>query len=39
MYLEDYYQDLERLVVPEAALALLYRQVEEHPGMLLSDSS
>src|SRR6266446_10368224 len=36
LYLEDYYSDLERLVVPEAALELLYRRVEEHPGMLLS---
>jgi putative transposase len=36
LYLEDYYSDLERLVVPEAALALLYRRIEEHPGMLLS---
>lgn len=36
LYLEDYYGDLERLVVPEAALALLYRQIDTHPGMLLS---
>ena len=36
LYLEDYYSDLERLVAPEAALELLYRQVEEHPGILLS---
>ena len=36
LYLEDYYADLERLVLPEAALELLYRRVEEHPGMVLS---
>src|SRR6266571_1575882 len=36
LYLEDYYADLERLVAPEAALELLYRQIESHPGMLLS---
>ncbi len=36
LYLEDYYSDLERLVAPEAALELLYRRVEEHPGILLS---
>lgn len=36
LYLEDYYADLERLVVPEAALELFYRRIEEHPGMMLS---
>jgi len=36
LYLEDYYSDLECLVVPEAALDLLYRQIENHSGMLLS---
>ncbi len=36
LYLEDYYSDLERLVAPEAALELLYRQIENHPGMVLS---
>src|SRR5260370_26831930 len=36
LYLEDYYSDLERLVAPEAALELLYRQIEKHPGMMLS---
>jgi putative transposase len=37
LYLEDYYQDLERLVVPEVALEVLTRLVEERPGLLLSD--
>lgn len=37
LYLEDYYQDLERLSIPEAALALLHRLVDEHPGIFLSD--
>src|SRR5215470_6269043 len=37
LFLEDYYQDLERLVVPEVALAVLTRVVKEHPGILLSD--
>src|SRR6266571_4373382 len=37
LYLEDYYQDLERLVVPEAVLETLVRLVKEHPGILLSD--
>jgi putative transposase len=37
LYLEDYYQDLERLVVPEVALEVLTRVVEEYPGILLSD--
>jgi putative transposase len=36
LYLEDYYADLERLAVPEAALERLYRLVDEHPGILLS---
>src|SRR5713226_3428710 len=36
LYLEDYYSDLESLVAPEAALELLYRQIENHPGMTLS---
>ena len=37
LYLEDYYQDLERLVVPEVALETLVRLVQERPGILLSD--
>jgi putative transposase len=37
LYLEDYYQDLERLVVPEVSLQVLSRLVNEHPGILLSD--
>jgi len=37
LFLEDYYQDLERLVVPEVALAMLARVVKDHPGILLSD--
>lgn len=37
LFLEDYYQDLERLVVPEVALAVLTQAVKEHPGILLSD--
>src|SRR5713226_9129753 len=37
LYLEDYYQDLERLVVPEVALEVLTQLVKEHPGILLSD--
>ena len=37
LFLEDYYQDLERLTVPETTLEILHRLVEEHSGMLLSD--
>ncbi len=37
LFLEDYYQDLERLTVPETTLEILHRLIEEHPGMLLSD--
>jgi len=37
LYLEDYYQDLERLTVPEAALDTFYQIVDEHPGIMLSD--
>jgi putative transposase len=37
IYLEDYYQDLERLRVPEKTLAVLCRLVDEHPGILLAD--
>ena len=37
LFLEDYYQDLERLVVPEVTLAALTQAVKDHPGILLSD--
>lgn len=37
LYLEDYYQDLERLAVPERALDTLSQIVDEHPGIMLSD--
>src|SRR6266516_960824 len=37
LFLEDYYHDLERLVVPEVALEVLTQLVKEHPGILLSD--
>ena len=37
LFLEDYYQDLERLNIPETALTLLYRLVKEHPGITLAD--
>ncbi len=37
LFLEDYYQDLERLMVPEIVLDTLYQIVDEHPGIMLSD--
>lgn len=37
LFLEDYYQHLDRLAVGDQTLAILHRLVEEHPGMLLSD--
>lgn len=37
LFLEDYYQDLERLVVPEVTLVVLTQAVKDHPGILLSD--
>jgi putative transposase len=37
LFLEDYYQDLERLNVPETPLEILYRQVSECPGITLAD--
>ncbi len=37
LFLEDYYQDLERLNIPELTLEVLYRLVEEHPGITLAD--
>src|SRR5229473_5974107 len=36
LYLEDYYADLEQLVIPEAAKATLFQLVDQHPGILLS---
>ncbi len=33
LFLEDYYQHLDRLVVPESTLAILHRLVEKHPGI------
>ena len=37
LYLEDYYQDLERLAIPDLSLEVLSRLVNEHPGILLSN--
>jgi putative transposase len=37
LYIEDYYQDLERLVLPDDVLERLYRIVDENPGITLSD--
>jgi putative transposase len=37
LFLEDYYQHLDRLAVGDQTLAILHRVVEEHPGILLSD--
>ncbi len=37
LYLEDYYQDLERLNVPAPTLGVLFRLVDESPGMALAD--
>jgi putative transposase len=37
LYIEDYYQDLERLEVSEANLARLYQLVDEHKGIALAD--
>jgi putative transposase len=37
LFLEDYYQDLERLNVPEPTLEILCRLVDEHPGITLAD--
>ena len=36
LYLEDYYQHLEKLVVPEEDLEVLHRIVNEHPGITLA---
>lgn len=37
LFLEDYYQDLDRLTVPEISLSVLHQLVEEHPGITLAD--
>jgi putative transposase len=37
LYLEDYYQHLERLTIPQTVLETLYRLVDEHPGIMLAD--
>jgi len=37
LFLEDYYQDLERLQIAETDLALLAHLVREQPGILLAD--
>jgi putative transposase len=36
LYLEDYYQDLERLHIPKETLEILYRFVDEYPGIMLA---
>ncbi len=37
LYLEDYYQDLERLQIPKETLEILYRFVDEHLGIMLAE--
>lgn len=37
LYIEDYYQDLERLKIPETDLETLLQIVDEHEGISLSD--
>src|SRR5216684_7257743 len=37
LFLEDYYQDLERLTVPDTTLEILHQLVEDHPGITLAD--
>lgn len=37
LFLEDYYQDIDRLTVEDQTRAILVRLVEEHPGMFLSE--
>jgi putative transposase len=37
LFLEDYYQDLERLTIPETTLEILHQIVEDHPGITLAD--
>ena len=37
LYLEEYYQDLERLTIPQTISETLYRLVDERPGIMLAD--
>ncbi len=37
LYLEDYYQDLEKLTVADADLETLWQIVDKHPSMSLAD--
>jgi putative transposase len=37
LYLDEYYADLDQLVIPEAALATLVHLVEETPGITLAN--
>jgi putative transposase len=37
LYLEDYYQHLDHLVLPEESLRRLHELVDEYPGIMLSD--
>src|SRR3989440_7636956 len=37
LYLEDYYNDLDKLVLSEADLQRLFQLIDESPGLLLSD--
>ncbi len=37
LYLDDYYQDLEKLAISEADLAILHQIVDEYPGITLAD--
>src|SRR6266566_1658518 len=37
LYLEDYYQHLEQLSVPEQTLAVLFQLLDAQPGIMLAD--
>jgi putative transposase len=37
LYLDDYYQDLEPLAIPETELSTLFQIVDAHPGITLAD--
>src|SRR5216683_5418821 len=37
LYLEDYYQSLDTLLVPDADLATLYQIIDDSPGITLAD--
>jgi putative transposase len=37
LYLEDYYQNLEKLVMPSEELSMLHQMVQEHPGITLAE--